>query len=507
MRILGKIGRKKMKRVSKQDTLQEQESEKNQLVSQVLEENIKQVKQLYQLPANTDINLREIKLGGSKKRAALFFIGSITDASIVSSSVIKPLLMNQDPEAQVEDLVYTETVQETSNMTDVVQYMNDGFIIIFIEGRCRAYLVPCPNFEGRSVEKSENEIIVQGPKESFTEKVIVNLSLIRKRIRNEELMVETMTVAKRSKNKVYVLYMKNLANEQLVSNVKGRLEALDVDAIQNLSLLAQYIEDRKFSIFSGVLFTERPDRAVSFLEDGHVILLMENSPDAAVVPVTFWALFHTAEDHYVRVHYANFIRVLRMFAIFITVFLSAAYVAITTFHSEMIPADLLLAIAGTRERVPFPVLFEILIMEIVFELIREAGLRVPNPMGPTIGIVGALILGQAAVQANIISPIVIIIVAMSGLSSFAINNINLNFAVRITRFMMIFVGGMTGIFGMSALFVFGMFYMTSLKSFGVPFLAPMTPHYVSSGDTIFRKMLKDERIRPGYLKPNDMKKK
>jgi spore germination protein KA len=173
----------------------------------------------------------------------------------------------------------------------------------------------------------------------------------------------------------------------------------------------------------------------------------------------------------------------------------------------MVPSDLLLAISATREKVPFPTFIEVLMMESAFELIREAGLRVPSPIGPTIGIVGALILGQAAVQANIVSPIVVIVVALSGLSSFAIGDISMNFAIRIIRFAMIMAGGVLGIYGMAAVFSIGLFYVVSIKSFGVPYLAPMTPKYISSNDTIFRKLTKNERFRPGYLKPKDVKKK
>jgi spore germination protein KA len=335
----------------------------------------------------------------------------------------------------------------------------------------------------------------------------VNLSLIRKRIKNEALIAESVKIGERSKNEVFVLYIRNLTDAQLVDNIKERLNNLNVDAIQNLSLLEQYIEERKFSLFPSVLLSERPDRAASFIEDGHVILLMDNSPDSLILPATFWSFFHTPEDHYLRFFFGNFIRVLRMIAMFITIFISAIYIAVTAYHAEMIPADLLLAIAGTREKVPFPVLFEILIMEIAFELIREAGLRVPSPMGPTIGIVGALILGQAAVEANIISPVVIIVVALSGLSSFTISDISLNFALRIIRFMFIFSAALFGIYGMTTFFVVGMYYFVSLKSFGVPFLAPMSPHYVSSGDTIFRRILTSETLRPGYLKPRDISKK
>ncbi|WP_082252749.1 spore germination protein [Bacillus sp. FJAT-27251] len=507
--FLNKMARskKKIKPVESRDTLGEQNSWKKQNVSRLIDENIDLMKKIYRIPDNRDVKFREIKLGGKGRKAAVFFISSITDVRTIEDSALRPLLLNTDPDARIEEIVYTQNVTTVTQIKEAVENVNSGNALIFLEGEPAAYAFECANFQGRAVESAETEVLVKGPKEAFTEKAIVNLSLVRKRIKNEALVAEAVTIGERSKNDVFVVYIRNLVNIQLLENIKERLNSLNVDAIQNLPLLEQYIEERKFSLFPSVLLSERPDRAASFIEDGHIVLMMDNSPDSLILPATFWSFFHTPEDHYLRFIFGNFIRVLRMIAMFITVFISAIYIAVTTYHAEMIPADLLLAVAGTREKVPFPVLIEILLMEIAFELIREAGLRVPSPMGPTIGIVGALILGQAAVEANIISPIVIIVVALSGLSSFTISDISLNFALRIIRFLFIFSAGLFGIYGMTTLFTIGMFYFVSLKSFGVPFLAPMSPHYVSSKDTIYRRILTQEVLRPGYLKPADINKK
>ena len=223
-----------------------------------------------------------------------------------------------------------------------------------------------------------------------------------------------------------------------------------------------------------------------------------------VLPATFWTLFHSPEDQYLRAPYGNFIRFLRVIALLIAVFTSSFYMAITNFHVGMIPPDLLMAVAGTRERVPFPSVIEVLMMEIAFELIREAGLRVPSPIGPTIGIVGALILGQAAVQANIISPIVIIVIASSGLSSFIVSDVSMNFAIRMIRFLFIISAAFIGMYGVTAVFIAGLFYLVTLTSYGTPYFAPMTPFFTSSDDLIIRHIKIKERFRPGYLKPKDM---
>lgn len=485
----------------------EQSDLKEKEFSRHLQENLSILKELYSLPDNKDIKLRELYLEGFNKQAALLFISTITDVKSIEENILKPLTENTSSTKHVRDVVSVQMVHEISIFKDAVKNINKGNALLVLEGEAGAYVFDCPDFQSRAIEKPDTEILIKGPKEAFNEKAVANISLLRKKIRNENLIVEAIEVSQRSHNDVFVLYIRGLANEKLVDNIKKRLGSLEVNAIQNLSLLEEYIEERNYSIFPSILNTERPDRAASFLEDGYIILLMDNSPDSLVLPATFWSFFHSPEDHYLRIHYGNFTRALRMFALFITLFTSAIYIAITTYHAEMIPPDLLLAIASSREKVPFPAVIEILIMEAAFELIREAGLRVPSPIGPTIGIVGALILGQAAVEANIISPIVIIVVALGGLSSFAVSDLSLNFAVRLIRFLFILSASMFGIYGMTAFFVAGMYFMVSLKSFGVPYLAPLSPTYKSSKDTIFRRLVKNEKFRPGFLKSSDLQKK
>ncbi|WP_335432111.1 spore germination protein [Bacillus sp. JJ1609] len=485
----------------------EQSELKEKGLSDDLQANLTILKKLYSIPDNKDVKLRELYLEGLNKQAAIMFISTITDIKSIEEHILKPLTENTSGNKQVKDIVSVQMVHDIFYFKDAVKDINKGNAILLIDGEAKAYVMDCPDFQSRAIEKPDNEILIKGPKESFIEKAVTNISLLRKKIRNENLIVEAIEISQRSHNDVFIVYIRGLANEKLVSNIKKRLGRLDVNSIQNLSLLEEYIEERSYSLFPSILSSERPDRATSFLEDGYIVLLMDNSPDSLILPATFWSFFHSPEDHYLRFAYANFTRALRMVAMFITLFTSAIYVAITTYHAEMIPPDLLLAIASSREKVPFPAVIEILIMEAAFELIREAGLRVPSPIGPTIGIVGALILGQAAVQANIISPIVIIVVALGGLSSFAVSDISLNFAVRLIRFIFILSAAMLGIYGMTATFVAGLFYMVSLKSFGVPYLAPMSPSYKSSKDTIFRKIIKNEKLRPGFLKPTDMQKK
>jgi hypothetical protein len=417
---------------------------------------------------------------------------------------VAPLIENSQQAKKIENIVSFPIEKTTSNIGLITECITSGITMLFVDGEPRCYEFETTSVSGRGIEKSDNEVIVRGAKEAFNEKLADNIALIRKKIKNENLIVEIKIITKRSRNDVVLVYEKDLVNDELLQTIKEKLNSFEVDSILDLSIMEQYLEERPRSLFPTILNTERPDRAVSFIEEGHIVLLMSNSPNCLVLPATFWSMFHSPEDHYLRTPYGNFIRLLRVIALFISIFSSAFYIAITNYHVGMIPPDLLMAIAGTRERVPLPSVMEILMMELAFELIREAGLRVPSPIGPTIGIVGALILGQAAVQANIISPIVIIVIALSGLSSFIISDVSMNFAIRMARFLIISAAFFLGIYGMAAIIVAGLFYLASIKSFGTPYFAPMTPYFTSGKDFLIRHVPMKQRFRPGYLKPKDM---
>ncbi|MFZ3578739.1 spore germination protein [Virgibacillus sp. DJP39] len=506
-RLFRKYIYKNVEDLYRQESSQEAIELKEQIVPANLEKTVDIFKKIYTYPDNKDLKFRDILIGGLNRKAVLVYINTISDTTVLEEQVITPLLLNRDPSQEIESIVSVQSVATKEKINEVLNEINKGNAALFVHGEKKAFIISASNFQGRGVEKAENEISLLGSKEAFNEKVMTNISLIRKKIKNENLVFESTVIGKRSNNDAFIAYIKDLANDDLLKNVKERLNKIDVDSVQNLSLLEQHIEDRKLSLFPTILNTERPDRAAKFLEDGYIVLLMDNSPSSLVLPATFWSFFHSAEDQYLRLIYGNFTRILRMVAIFIALFASSVYVAVTTFHAEMVPPDLLLAIASTREKVPLPAVIEVLTLEIAFELLREAGLRVPTTIGSTIGIVGALILGQAAVQANIVSPIVVVVVALEGLSSFTLGNISLNYSVRLLRFVFIIASGMFGIYGITAIFVLGMFYMVSIKSFGVSYLSPLTPKYLSSGDTILRSKITSEIFRPGYLKPKDIRKK
>lgn len=485
----------------------EQESTNEEMLPTDINEALRVMGDAFYIDINQDVIVRELDIPHFPKRVALFYIDTITDELTIQNSIVNPLLTNEEEYTEISEIVSTEMLEEATDMQVIMNKITSGSTAIFVDDSPVCYIVNSEKFEGRGVEKAENETTFKGPQDAFTEQLSINTNLIRKRVKNEKLVSEEMTVGKRTQDSVSIMYLADIVNNDVLQEARDRLAKLDVASIQNISLLVQYIGEKKHTIFPTILESERPDRAVAFIENGHIVLLMDNSPSCLILPVSIWSFLHSSDDDYLSLLFGNFTRLLRGIAIFITLFTSAFYVAITNFHTEMIPADLLLAIAATREKVPFPALVEVLLMELSFELIREAGLRVPTPIGPTIGIVGALILGQAATDANIVSPIVVIVVALSGLSSFIITNNGINFIARLSRILFILAAGTFGLYGIVALFLVGMYHMASVRSFGIPYFAPYSPYYNTAESVLFRKSITKEEYRTPYVDPKDLQKK
>jgi len=473
----------------------------------VIVDHLEYIKETFSYPLNQDIKLREILLPFIDRHVYVIFLNGMIDGKNIEESIITPLVTERHEweEENIETflakkVLRTKTVDVREKREEIVADIVDGRTVIIIEGSDLFLSINTTHYEYRSVDKPQSENVIKGTNEAFTEGGQVNRSLIRKRIRDENLITESIQM-KQKKIKVSMLYLKNITNDTLVEEVRKRVEEIEAPYIDEISILEQHLEERPYSLVPTILYTERPDRAVSFLREGYVVLVMENSPGVLIAPVTFWSFFHTSEDYYLKWAYGNFIRMIRLFAVFVALFTPSFYIAIVNFHSAMIPTDLLLAIAATRETVPFPVFIEVLIMELAFEVLREAGIRIPVPMGSTIGIVGALILGQAAVDANIISPILVIIVALTGLSSFAIPNVSFNFMIRIARFGILLLAAFMGFYGVTIGMAICVSYLATVKSFGIPFLSPMTPYFASSKDTLIRNVVWKEWIKPMFVEP------
>ena len=497
----------------------EKDPEPSDEISSDIKENLDYMKKIYSIPVNSDIVLREfdINYDGRPVKAFIIFFDGMTDREVINNYILKPLMVMSCMEIRensdnLEDFIARELlphcqVKIEQGYSKVIDEINFGGCGLFADGVAVSFSADVKGWDHRGIEKPNNEIVIRGPQEAFNELLRTNTAQIRKRLKDEDLIVEDVSIGKVSKTPCSMLYIKDIANERLIDEVRRRLENINVDYMLDSGELEQLIEDSTIYPSPQMLSTERPDYVSGMLVNGKVAIIVNGSPIVLVVPTTAYELMHSAEDSYIRYPYANLLRAVRLIALFMALLLPGIYLAITNFHQEMIPTDLLLAIEASREKVPFPSVVELLLMELSFELIREAGIRVPGPIGPTLGIIGALILGQAAVAANIVSPILIIVVAVTGIGSFAIPSYSLGYSIRIMRFGFILLSSLAGFLGITAgLFVLGV-WSTSLKSFGVPFMAPLGPKTSDSARSVLFKAPEWKlEHRPDYLNTKkDMK--
>ncbi|MFZ5644030.1 MAG: spore germination protein [Bacillota bacterium] len=487
-------------------------SQEEEKISVNLECNRKALEKIYGLPLNKDLVIREFSLGTAPPvKAFLTYIDGLVSRSDLiiilgnlmveaRSSCITP---GNCAESIMKNILPGAQTQIADSFEKVTKAVNYGDTAFFFEGLNSSVVVETKGWEHRTVGRPTTEQTIAGPQEAFVETLRANTGLIRKIIRSEHLYTEIITVGVRYPSDVALMYMNDLVNPDLLKEVKRRISSISYDYVTDTGMLEQFIEDSPYNLNPQVLSTERPDRVAAYLADGKVAILLSGSPRALIVPMTMYTQLHTGEETYLRWQYGTFIRFVRTLSFYLALLLPGSYLAIVLYHQEMIPTELLLAIAGNRERVPFPTVVEMLLMEFSFELIREAGLRIPNIIGSTIGIVGALILGQAAVQANLVSPVVVILVAVTGLASFSIPSYSLAFAVRAYRFFYIILGSILGFYGITIGLFIQILLTTNLKSFGVPYLSPAGPRTFSGGDIVSRLPIFMQRRRPDYINPQD----
>lgn len=472
-----------------------------------LAENLETVKQKFLVPKNQDVIIREFNIG-RKVRAFMVYLDGMS-AQQTLNLVILPTLMSKDAcdglsekatvDYLIENVLPVHGIKKANSFNDIILQVLGGVSALFVDGCEECILLETRGYDKRSVESPKTETVVRGPQEGFTEDLRTNITLIRRIVKNENLVTEMMLIGTTSHENCAVLYVDGIANMQVVEEVKKRLKSIKAGLVLGDGMIEQLIEDNTFMLFPQLISTERPDRTASFLMEGQVVIISNGSPFALAAPITFFRLFHTSEDMAVRWPTSNFLRLIRLFGLFCATFLPGLYVAITLYHIEMIPTELLLSIARSKEQVPFPTILEVLMMEVAFELIREGGIRVPSVIGQTLGIVGALILGQAAVSAGLVSPMLVIVVSITGLGSFAIPNYSLSLTVRIVRFAFIFAGALLGFYGLSLMGIVLITLACSMKSFGVPYFAPVAPKTKESRDVIFRQPLWSLNYKPDMM--------
>ncbi|MDD3223022.1 MAG: spore germination protein [Clostridia bacterium] len=444
-------------------------------ISEKLDENIKELGKWFE--NCEDIVKKKMMAAGLP--IYIVYVDSMIDRDLVEGEFLKNIMygLGEMPDKNV--LTFLQTRALTTADTKIAETLEDavlpvlsGDTAIFIEGCNNVLLISSKKFPSRGVQSAESEVALRGAKDSFTESMRTNTILIRRRIRDIRLKTLQRKVGVRSQTDITIMYMEGIARPELVQKIEKRLESFKVDGIFDSGSLEQLTEKRWYSPFPQFQSTERPDKAASALLEGRIVVNVDNSPMVLLLPTTLNCFFQAADDYYNRWGIVCFVRLLRYVAALIAMVLPAFYIGVACFHPEMLPTSLELSFAAAREGVPFPLPVEVLILELAFELLREAGIRLPGPMGSALGIVGGLIIGQAAVDANIVSPIVVIVVALTALASFTIPNEGFASAFRLVKFYLILLASFLGVYGVILGMLTVLIHLASLESFGIPYLMP-----------------------------------
>ncbi|WP_434092396.1 spore germination protein [Priestia megaterium] len=468
---------------------------------------------------NWDVHFRDFTLGRAGIQACIIFVEGLSDKDLIDKHIMTSLMVDFSAEYKQEQPYIKESlsnefikkqvlpisdVEEVQSIKELVSKVLTGSTALLIDGLSHAFILGTTKLKTRTIEEPVSEALVRGPRVGFTESLSDNTSLLRGTGDIENLSLVKFQVGKRSKKNLVVAYIKEIVNPELVQEVEKRIKKIDLDNVPESGYVEQLIEDNYLSPFPQVQNTERPDRVIAALMEGRVAILLDGTPFALIAPVTFSMMLQSPEDYYERWIPGTFIRFLRYISVVLSLFTPALYIAFISFHPGLIPTKLAISIIGTRSGVPFPALIEALFMEIAIEVLREAGLRLPKPIGPAMGIVGGLIIGEAAVQAGIVSPILVIVVALTAISSFAIPHYSVGITLRILRFIAMLCAAILGLYGVVLFFLFMTSHLVKLKSFGVPYMSPAVPYRLSEWkDLMVRMPLMMMKKRPKMMHTKD----
>ncbi|MDF2858526.1 MAG: sopre germination protein [Neobacillus sp.] len=449
------------------------------------------------------VDIIETKVTGTG--ITLFYLNTLIDMNLLHKDIIEQI--KDQSLHSFENIMGKLSVgikDETSLMDKVIQTALSGHVIIHFDGKAKVIFARIASNTGRTLSAAMNETQVIGPQIAFNESLTTNVSLIRKYIMDPKLCIEEVQIGSRSTTTVSMIHIHGIANKQMVDLLRDRIKKINIDGILDSSVLLQLIEDNSLSIFPQMVLTERPDRICSWLLRGKLVVLVDGSSLAIACPQSFLEFFQSMEDYNINWQVASFLRMLRMIALFLSIFFTAFYVAALTYHYEVIPQTLLIPLSESRAKVPFPPILEALFMEFIIELLREAAARLPTKVGQTIGIVGGIVIGTASVDAGFTSNILIIIVALGALASFTTPNYSMGNIVRVLRFPMIILAGFWGFYGIMFGFCFILIHLLRQSSLGVPVLLPFYPPRLADWkDSVIRLPLNFTFNRPKQTRPND----
>ncbi|BCU82189.1 spore germination protein [Polycladomyces abyssicola] len=446
------------------------------------------------------------------RKAAVLYIDGLVNMAIVDQFILHPLMVEGERlkvktdlwQMVNESLVQTGEMKQSTKMQEIVNGLLSGDTILFVDGSDTGLIIGTRGWEKRGVSEPRAEAVIRGPREGLTETIRINTSMIRRRLKDPDLRLKNYMVGKRTKTNVSLFYIEGVADPKVVQEVEKRIQNIQIDGVLESGYIEELIQDQIWTPFPQLQNTERPDAVVGHLLEGKVAILVDGTPNTLIAPAVFTQFYYSPEDYYERYLITSFLRMIRLLSLFIAMLLPALYIAFVSFHPEMIPSKLAIAMAAGRATVPFPSIVEALIMETSVEVLREASIRLPGPIGPTIGIVGALVIGDAAVSAGLVSPAMVIIVGLTTISSYANPYYNAAISLRLIRFPLMIVAATLGLYGITLALMLILLHLVQLKSFGVPYLAPFSPvNWTDMKDTLIRVPWQWMKDRPKLMKPGD----
>ncbi|NLI60827.1 MAG: spore germination protein [Clostridiales bacterium] len=520
MRILKRnTNPKNLEKINQNDSSHLKSEEKVDIrLSDTVAENLEKFKAF--LEESSDSVLREFKLGSQGLPCALVYIDGLVNASVVSENIMKALMyeitMLEQASGKIinldnaydyvkEHAVSVGEITETSTLDKCMLKVMSGEVALIVEGSDKILIVNARGWAARGISKPDTEGTIRGPKDAFTEGLRVNTALLRRKCKDPNMVIKTLQLGRRSKTDVSYIYIKGITNPELIKEVEKRLAQIDVDEIIETGQIEQWIQDSYLSPFPQVQISERPDVTISNIIEGRVAILVDNSPFSIIVPTGLYQLMQSPEDYYDKWIIGSFLRTIRWAASLLAAFIPSLYIAVITYNPGFIPTPLALAIAANRTNIPFPAFIEVLLMELTIELLRESGARLPNAIGQTIGIVGGIVIGDAAVRAGITSPSMVLLVSITAIASFVIPTYSAAIGLRLIRFPLMILAATLGLYGVALGFIAVNIHLVNLKSFGFDYMTPQAPFItLDTKDWILRLPQHLLRSRPISIHPIDI---
>lgn len=480
------------------------------------DENIKNLQNMYGNPS--DLIIRKLEVGKNQSSCFIVYFEAMANTDLINGRIIRNIQFHSANELGIQlqqqdllnelaiKLLSVSDIKKVSTLDDVSLAILSGDSALFVDGVDEALVIESKGFKGRSIEEPQSEGLIRGPREGFVENIRINMSLIRRNIRDPNLRVKSFKIGRRSKKDLAMMYLDGIAHPEIVTEIEKRIKSIDIDDVSETGIIEEFIQESILSPFPQIQPTERPDKASSAITEGRIAIVLDGTPFALIAPAVFANFLQSPEDYYERWISGSMIRTFRYLGAFISVFGPALYISLVSFHQGMIPSKLAFSIAASREGVPFPAIVEAFLMVITMELLQEAGARLPKPIGQTVGIVGGLVIGEAAVSAGIVSPIMVIAVAITAISTFSLPSYSFGVSLRILRFIFMFAAASFGFYGLVLAYIAVNIHLVNLSSFGVPYTVSFAPSFFNDWkDLVLRMPHTVMKKRPSYLAPGDKK--